>query len=399
MVTWKTLISYIVITAFAILFLFVGNTLVAPEQPDSVDTVGQSAEARVERIIGEYVDFFDWGATTTIRFEAQITSGEFQNETVIASQSLDDFFGSINRGVREGDRVILNAFSYESWDIYGDYGWDVQDGYELGFADDYHWYFSDFIRINQIIILGLLFALLLLVLGKMKGLKALLTLGFTCIAVFAVFIPSILSGRNIYLSAIIVCAYSIIVTILLINGVNKKSLAAISGCLGGVIAAAALTLVMNYTLELTGIVSGESMQLLSFNPDNPIDLQALIFASIIIGAVGAVMDVAVSISSALWELKAQAPDLTLKKVYKSGMNIGRDVMASMTNTLVLAYIGSSLSIILLLVINVDSLTVLFNSELVIIELLQAIIGSMGILVTVPLTALICAALLSPRPRR
>ena len=370
MITWKTLISYLVIIVLAVLFLYFGNRAVRSDVPIYEDDGSLSAEAKVEGIINVYEDFFDWGTTTTINFEARITSGEFRNETVIVSQQIDDFLGALNREVSEGDRIIIRSF--------------VPD----------EWFFSDFVRINQIIILGGIFVALLLILGRVKGLKAILSLGFTCLAVFTIFIPSILSGRNIYLSAVIVCAYSIIVTILIINGVNKKSFAAIVGCLGGVITAAGLALFMNYTLNLTGIVSGESMRLLYLPLENPIDLRAIIFAGIIIGAVGAVMDVAVSISSALWELKSQAPDLSLRKIYKSGMNIGRDVMASMTNTLVLAYIGSSLSVIVLLIVTVESLTVLFNSELVIVELLQAIIGSLGILVTVPLTALICAVLLS-----
>jgi len=373
MITWKTLVSYLVVIAFSILFLYFGNQIVSPVLIYEDDS-SRSVEARVERIISISETDLDWGTTTIIKFEALVTSGEYRNEAVIARQTLDDFMGALNREVSEGDRVILVSFSPDEW------------------------YFFNFIRIHQIIILGGIFVALLLVLGKIKGLNAMLSLGFTCAAIFAVFIPSILSGKNIYLSAVIVCAYSIIVTILIINGVNKKSLAAITGCLGGVIAAALLTLIMNHTLELTGVVSSESIRLLYFNFENPIDLRAVIFAGIIIGAVGAVMDVAVSISSALWELKSQAPNLPLKKIYQSGIKIGKDVMASMTNTLVLAYIGSSLSVILLLVVDVGSLAVLFNSEFVIVEFLQAIIGSLGILATMPLTAFICAVLLSPKQK-
>jgi uncharacterized membrane protein len=184
-----------------------------------------------------------------------------------------------------------------------------------------------------------------------------------------------------------------------VNGVNKKSLAAITGCFGGVIAAAALTFIMNNILALTGIVSGESMSLLFLPLDEPIDLRAIIFGGILIGSVGAVMDVAVSISSALWEVKTQAADLTFRSIYKSGVNIGRDVLGSMTNTLVLAYIGSSLSLILLLIVHTGSLTELLNRELVIVELLKAIIGSLGLLFTMPLTAMICAALYSKKPEQ
>jgi uncharacterized membrane protein len=214
-----------------------------------------------------------------------------------------------------------------------------------------------------------------------------------------VFIPSILTGKNIYISAIVVCVYSVVVTLFLLNGVNRKSIAAITGCFGGVIAAGLLTLFMNNALSLTGMVDSESIFLLYLPTENPIDLKAIIFAGIIIGAVGAIMDVAVSISSALWELKIQAPALTFRELFASGTNIGKDIMGSMTNTLVLAYIGSSLSVILLLIVGAHSFIDLLNRELVVIELLQAIVGSLGILLTMPLTALMCALLFTQKPER
>jgi uncharacterized membrane protein len=370
MVTWKTLISYFGIVVFAIAFLFLGSRHVQSDLVLFQDDMSETVEARIDNIVGIYATEMEWAQAVLIIFEATITGGERRGEVVTAEQSVDNFLGDIFTEVQVGDRVILTSFS----------GGD--------------WFFIDFIRFNQIVILGAVFIILLLVFGRVKGLNAILSLGFTCVAVFTIFIPSILTGRNMYLSSVIVCLYSIVVTILIVNGLNKKSLAAVTGCIGGVIAAAALTLLMNHSLNLTGITSGESIDLLYLPLEHPIDLRALIFAGIIIGASGAVMDVAVSISSALWELKIQAPNASFSDIFKSGINIGRDVMASMTNTLVLAYIGSSLTLILLLVVHVGSLTDLFNSELVIVEMLQAIIGSMGILLAMPLTALVCAALFS-----
>lgn len=306
-------------------------------------------------------------------FEAVIRGGDYEGETVIVSTTIYDIFGPHFRMPETGDRVILSSF------------------------DSFEWHFVDYVRINRVAVLGAIFVALLLLFGRTKGLNSILALGFTCIAVFAVLIPSILSGGNIYAATIIVCAFSIIVTIFLVNGISRKSLAAVSGCLGGVIVAAVITLVMNNLLWLTGVVSGEEMSLLHLPLDEPIDLRAIIFGGILIGAVGAVMDVAVSISSALWEVKEQAPKLAFRDIYKSGVNIGRDIMGSMTNTLVLAYIGSSLSVVLLLIVFSGSYIELLNQELVIVELLQAIIGSLGILMTMPLTALICAALYSKKP--
>jgi len=366
---------YLAIIFFALIFLFFGNRfasqgMVIEYNDDEFLTV----EVKVLKILDITEEALtEWLSSTTVTFEAVITKGSGKNEVVTATQILADSFGINPNEVAEGDKVIL-------------------------ILNEGEWNFVDHVKIDKIFILGSIFIILLLLFGRSKGFNAILSLGFTCAAIFAVFIPSILSGKNIYVSSIIVCVYSIAVTLFLLNGVNKKSLAAVAGCFGGVIAAGLLTLIMNRALGLTGWINSESIHLANLPTENPIDLKAIIFAGIIIGAVGAIMDVAVSISSALWELKAQAPKLSFSGILKSGVNIGKDIMGSMTNTLVLAYIGSSLTIILLLVVYSTSFTELLNREMVIVELLQSLVGSLGILLTMPLTALVCAVLFAKKPK-
>jgi uncharacterized membrane protein len=356
---------------FALLFLYFGNKI-ASGNLTIFEEGGElpKVEATVINILDEFEESDEWHSTTTITFEAAITE---TGQTVTAAQTLGGYIITLDKGVEAGDKVILIETALDEW------------------------HFMDYIRIDKMIILGAAFIALLLFFGRVKGLNAILSLGLTCVAIFAVFIPSILSGKNIYASTIIVCIYAVTVTIFLIIGINKQAFAAIAGCFGGVIAAGLITLIMSKALLLTGIVDDDSTYLLYLPTEIPIDLKAIIFAGIIIGAVGAIMDVAVSISAALWELKMQAPKLTFKELYKSGGNIGRDIMGSMTTTLVLAYIGSSLSIILILIVYASSFIDLVNRELVIVELLQAIVGSMGLLLTIPLTALISAALFTKTP--
>lgn len=368
------IIIYVATILSALVFLYIGNKFASEGMVIKYhDDEFPTTEAKVIRILDSTEEnFSEWMISTTITFEASITNSVGKNEIIIVTQNLRNDFDAIEREVSEGDRILIVSNNDE-------------------------WHFAGHVMINKIIILGAVFIVLLLLLGGFKGLNAVLALGFTCAAIFAVFIPSILSDKNIYIAAIIVCTYSIIFSLLIINGVNKKSFAAIVGCFGGVIAASALTLFMSTALGLTGMVDSESVFLLHLPTANPIDLRAIIFAGIIIGAVGAIMDVAVSISSALWELKIQAPNLTFGNIFNSGINIGKDIMGSMTNTLVLAYIGGSLSTILLLIVYAESFTELLNRELVIVEFLQALIGSLGILLTMPLTALICAVLYSKKP--
>jgi uncharacterized membrane protein len=179
-------------------------------------------------------------------------------------------------------------------------------------------------------------------------------------------------------------------TLLVVSGANKKTLVACIGCVGGVLIAGILTLIMAHFLKLTGVVDESSYSLTTVNTDNPIDLLAIIFASIIIGAMGAVMDVAMSVASSLHELKLKAPELTVKELFNSGMVIGRDMMGTMANTLVLAYIGSSLTVTVLIVIFNSSLLELFNKERIVVEVLQALVGSTGILFTIPFSCIVSA---------
>jgi len=226
----------------------------------------------------------------------------------------------------------------------------------------------------------------LLAFGGKKGFNTLLTLGLTCGAVFAVFIPSILSGQNIYLWSILVCLYSILTTLLILNGYNKKSLSAILGCFGGVLIAGGITIFMDGALSLTGVINDEAVYLSYLPTETPINLRAIIFAGIIIGAMGAIMDVAMSISSSLWEVKKNVRNIRPKALFRSGINIGKDIMGTMSNTLILAYIGSSLSMVLLLTVYDSSLLYLLNREMIIVEVLQALVGSFGILFSIPLTS-------------
>ena len=201
---------------------------------------------------------------------------------------------------------------------------------------------------------------------------------------------SVLSGKNIYLSSALVCIFIITMTLLIVNGFDKKTLCASLGCIGGVLAAAIICIIFSSVMNFSGYTDEHSIYLTML--PHPVDLNAIAFAAIIIGAVGAVMDVAMSMSSSLYELKVKVPDITFKSLVSSGFEIGKDMMGTMANTLVLAYVGSSVCSVLLLLTYADSAMDLLNREVIANEILQAIAGSIGILFTIPVTALICGAL-------
>jgi uncharacterized membrane protein len=325
-----------------------------------------------ETLVAEVTGIHD-KINTKQMFEAKIIKGA-QFRSIFAVQETNQNYRSGVKDVEVGDKVIVAR------------AWDAS------------WSFVDYYRIDKVLWLGAAFVLLLLLFGRLKGFHAILSLGLTCAAIFAVFIPSLLSGQNIYVSSVIVCVFSIVVTICIVAGVNRKSLGAIVGCIGGLAATGILTFLMNAVLGITGVLNKDSAFFLYlFKGSHIIDLRAVIFAGIIIGAVGAMMDVAMSVSSALWEIKEKAPGLGFGALLKSGFNISRDVMGTMVNTLILAYIGNSLSVVVILTVYIKSFTELINRQLVIIEMLQAIVGSLGLLLTMPLAALTCAALYHAPP--
>ena len=330
-----------------------------------------SAKATVTTL-GEYTEDKNDAASYVLKtqfFTAKITSGEHKGESVTAYQQMDNYTDTGERFVKVSDKVIL--YHYE----------DTQ-----GIS----WHFGNYARFDYILVLGLVFLVLLVVFGKGKGVSTIVSLAFTCFAVFYVFIPAVLGGHNIYLWSVIICVFTIIMTLLLTNGISAKSVMTMLGCASGVTAAALITIASDKIMHLTGVIDEHSIYLQIMNEEGgSINLRALIFSMITIGAMGAVMDVAMDISSSLYEVSRHAPGISFKDLFKSGMNIGRDVMGTMANTLVLAYIGSSLCSILLKISYSGSLLELLNTESITVELLQALAGSLGILLTIPLTALIC----------
>jgi uncharacterized membrane protein len=313
----------------------------------------------------DFAGFFEMMPGDRIIFEAKVTRGPRRGEIITAEQSFSPLLLDRSKEVAKGDYVLL-------------------------FNNNLGWYFNGYMRVNRLIALGVLFAILLLVFGGKKGFNTILSIGLTCAAIFAVFIPAVLSGKNIYVMSFLICAYIIITTPLIVMGYNKKSLAAVAGCAGGVIIAGITAFIMDKALYLTGIVDEHSRFLINLPGDIQLNLRAVIFAGIIIGAMGAIMDVSISLSSALWEIKEKAKTIKFRELLKSGINIGRDIMGTMADTLILAYIGSSLTIVLLLSVSSRSLFELFNFEMIAVEILQALAGSLGILFAMPLTALFCS---------
>ncbi|HAS92073.1 MAG TPA: YibE/F family protein [Clostridiales bacterium] len=364
-------VIYILTLLLSILFIIIGYNINNPEFVEQ--EYNKSYRARVlsvGEVISEELDYEDY-STTTVTFKAEITNDELKGSIVEAYQYIDDIVAVNPKIVEEGDKIIISSLISRT-----------------GEGED--WTFLEYDRNTFLWGLLLGFLALIVLFGKRKGINTIISLIFTCLAIFMVFIPSIIKGKNIYISSIIVSIYIIFMTLLLLNGANKKTFCAIVGNLGGLLISGLLAFIISDKLHLTGLIDDDSIFLLMINPETPIDLKAILWAGIVIGSLGAVMDVSMTIASAMNELSENMYQKSFKTMLKSGFNIGQDAIGTMTNTLILAYIGSSLSVVLILMVHYKDTLLLFNLEMIVFEIIQAIIGSMGILFAIPITSVFSA---------
>lgn len=251
-------------------------------------------------------------------------------------------------------------------------------------------YISDYSRDGYLLALAIIFGICLLIIGKSKGLKAILTLILTVFAVIMILLPGIIKGYDpVWITVLIAVAVTAI-TLFAISGINKKTFAALIGATGGVIMAGICASTVITLARLNGL-SDEEAQMLQYLPQEiNFNFQGLLFAGMIIGALGAIMDVGISIASAVQEVHEANPKLNRWQLFRAGLNVGRDVIGTMSNTLILAYTGGSLPLLLLIVAYDQPWISVINLEIISIEVVRALSGSIGLTLAIPLTAFVAA---------
>ncbi len=249
----------------------------------------------------------------------------------------------------------------------------------------------EFRRDKDIYFLLGVFVVLMIAVGGIKGIKSLMTLGLTIIGI-RYLLSGIVSGGNPIFLSIVVSLVLTVVTMFLVAGFNLKAISAIVGTIGGVIIAGVITLFVSKTSNLTGLGTAEAQMLVYSDYHVAFDIHGILFASILLGTLGAVMDVCMSIASAINEVTEANPLMSAMDLFKSGMNIGKDVMGTMVNTLILAYVGTSVFLILIFMVNDTGYLNIINMDLVATEIVRAISGTIGLICAIPLTAFVSAFL-------
>lgn len=301
----------------------------------------------------------------------EITSGKYKGDVREIENHLSDN-AAYNIVVEEGDKVVVMIEEYEG-------GYDV--------------YISDYLRSDYIIYLTIFAVLLILAIGRFKGLKSIISLGLTIAAVVYILLPQILKGADPIPVSIMISIGVTIITIFLVGGINSKGISAILGTIAGVVIAGIISYVVGTKVHLTGLSAEEATMLIYIPQGIEFDFKNLLFSGIILGSLGAVMDVGMSISSSIEEIYRANNSLSIKELFRSGMNVGRDIMGTMINTLILAYTGTSIPMLLLFMAYETSLTKVVNLDIIATEVVRSLSGSIGLILTIPITAFISSLLI------
>jgi uncharacterized membrane protein len=249
---------------------------------------------------------------------------------------------------------------------------------------------TDFERGGQLVVLFGVFALLVIVLSRLRGALSLVGLGVSLAAILVFIVPAILNGKPPVLVAVVGSLAVMFATIYLAHGRGPKSTAAILGTAASLLLTAALAAFFTGFTRLTGLAGDEAFALRLADPT--VSLQGLLIAGMVIGALGVLDDVTVSQSSTVLALRAANPRLGFRELFSRAMHVGRDHVAATVNTLVLAYAGSSLPVLLIFASGALSLGTAVSLELVSEQVVATLVGSIGLIAAVPATTAIAALL-------
>ena len=247
-----------------------------------------------------------------------------------------------------------------------------------------------------IYIFALLYLLALCIIGGKQGIKGCLGLIFTFFCVIFVYLPLVYLRFSPFWAAVFICFLTTLVTMYLIGGPTKKNCAATLGTLAGVVLAGLSAWCFSKASGISGYNVSDIETLMTLWNTNRIQVGGLLFSGLLISCLGATMDVAMSISSAIDEIYKQNSSLSRRELFKAGMRVGRDMMGTDSNTLILAFAGSSVSTLLLDYAYDLPYQQIINSNNIGIAIMQGLAGSFGIVLSVPLTVLICTVLFHKR---
>lgn len=278
-------------------------------------------------------------------------------------------------------------------------GEKVQVTKSLDIEENAIYYLSGYVRRTSLYILFFIFFALTFFIAKKSGLMSILGMVASFLIIFKFLLPKILEGANPIFITLLASLFIIPITFYLSHGLNKKTTIAVIGTFISLVVTAIFAHIFINSAKLTGFSTEEAGFLNSIR-EGFFDMRGLLYAGIIIGALGVLDDVTISQASIVEQLKNANPELGILELYKSAMNVGRDHISSMVNTLVLVYAGASLPLLLIFVNNPHPFGEIINYEFLAEEIVRTLVGSIGLILAVPITTFIASIVAeSNEPRR
>ena len=369
-------VSCLVLAAALVLFLAV-RAIAAPEKETAIDAAeyAEYENAVITEVLSDNT-FTDPAADNALRGEqillAEVKTGQYKGEIMQVYGYVGPLYGG---QLKVGDGATLLISTYA-------------DGSHVATVYEYN-------RLPALAVIVAMFLIATVAVGGKVGAKSLVALAMTLVCLFWILIPLLMKGAPTLLTVFLVCAYITVVTMVILGGVQRKTVCAALGTIAGTALALLFGLAAQSLARVDGLRLTDVEPLLQLRQTGtPLGLRGLLVGGIVISALGAVMDVAMSIASALTEVHTVAPNRNTRELFRSGMNIGRDMVGTMTNTLILAFLGSGFALIIYLYSLGLSPYQLISSSYLTIEVVSSISSSIGVILSVPLTALISSVILT-----
>ena len=305
----------------------------------------------------------DLGATCQT-IEIRVTSGPGEGETGTIDYQVT---GSTNP-INEGDRIVVSSFlDLDGRAVYA---------------------FIDYQRRSPMVVLAVIFVAAVLALGRWRGLRALVALAVSLGVLVAFTIPAVVEGRSPLLVSLVTAVVVMLVVLYVTDGPNVRATVAVLGTVASLALIALLAGVFVELTHLTGLASEEAGFIQASN--SQVNIQGLLLGGFIIGALGVLDDMTVTQVSAVWELHQANAALGVRDLYRAAERIGRDHIGSTVNTLVLAYAGASLPLLILFTQSNQPIGSVLTSEVVAVEIVRTLVGSIGLVASVPITTALAA---------
>jgi uncharacterized membrane protein len=377
---WLLALALAMLVVAAMAIIVGGPRLVQSSRPsDELLEMGETETmpARVVEVLEEgTIEFNDGNTQPYQRLVVRIEGGSMAGEEIVVEEGAANII-SQERLFEPGDQIFLER--------------------AVG-PDKDRFYISDVIRLGPLVAIVLLFFALVVVVGRWKGLRSLGGSLFSLAVIFAFILPQIVAGRNPVSVSIVGSILMLSVSTYLTYGVNLKAHAAVAGMFLSLTLTGALAWLFVGWTRLSGMGTEESAFLvMAFGSD--INLRGLVLGGIIIGSLGVLDDICVGQASAVFELINANPQLTWLELFRSSLNIGTDHIAAMVNTLLLAYVGGAMPLMLAFTIYQESLLRRINREPIAEEIVRTLAGSAGLVLAVPITGLIASFLARSTIRR